>query len=86
MTSLGDKIYKAVEYESGFFKAGGLITGSTNNFNHKSTGSGKTVDFYSGLKIDGPLNPDSKNYVTVTKEQEHNKEISDVTGLRTWER
>jgi hypothetical protein len=29
MTSLGDKIYKAVEYESNFFHGGGLIVGST---------------------------------------------------------
>lgn len=28
--SLGDKIYKAVEYDTDFFKAGGLIVGSTN--------------------------------------------------------
>jgi hypothetical protein len=27
--SLGDKIYKAPEYQSNFFKEGGLITGST---------------------------------------------------------
>ena len=29
MASLGDKNYKAVEYEPGFFIAGGLIPGST---------------------------------------------------------
>jgi len=68
LTSLGDKIYKAVEYEKGFFLAGGLIPGSTNNFKNKSTSNGKTVDFYSGLKLDGPLNPGTKNYETVTKE------------------
>ena len=29
MTSLGDKIYKYPEYDNGFFREGGLITGST---------------------------------------------------------
>lgn len=29
MSSLGDKVYKAVEYQTGFFKEGGLIVGST---------------------------------------------------------
>jgi hypothetical protein len=29
MASLGDKNYKAVEYEPGFFLPGGLIAGST---------------------------------------------------------
>ena len=30
MTSLGDKNYKHPDYTPGFFKEGGLITGSTN--------------------------------------------------------
>ncbi len=30
LSSLGDKNYKAVEYEPGFFLAGGLVAGSTN--------------------------------------------------------
>lgn len=29
VTSLGDKIYKYPEYATGFYKDGGLITGST---------------------------------------------------------
>ena len=29
MASLGDKNYKAPEYQSGFFREGGLIAGST---------------------------------------------------------
>lgn len=29
MASLGDKVYKAVEYKSGFFKEGGLVVGSS---------------------------------------------------------
>lgn len=30
LATLGDKIYKAVEYEKDFFLAGGLVPGSTN--------------------------------------------------------
>lgn len=86
MTSCGDKNYKAVEYESRFFHKGGLIAGSTQNFNHSSSSTGKTVDFYSGLKLDGPLNAGTKNYETVRKEQEHIGEVGDVKHLRTWER
>jgi hypothetical protein len=69
LASLGDKIYKAVEYEKDFFLSGGLVTGSTNALKSRTSGNGKTVDFYTGLKLDGPLNKDSKNYVTVCKEQ-----------------
>lgn len=62
LTSLGDKIYKAVEYEQGFFNKGGLIPGSTNKKMPKNSGGGKAIDFYSGLKLDGPLNKGSKTY------------------------
>ena len=62
IASLGDKNYKAVEYETDFFLAGGLVPGSTNKVQHKTSGNGKAVDFYSGLKLDGPLNKGSKNY------------------------
>lgn len=86
IASLGDKNYKAVEYDSGFFFAGGLITGSTNRKNIKSAGGGKAVDFYTGLKLDGPLNPGSKNYEQVSKEQNHRLEVDDVSDLRKWER
>jgi hypothetical protein len=85
-TACGDKNYKAVEYETGFFHRGGLIAGSTQNFAHKSSSTGKTVDFYTGLKLDGPLNPGSKNYETVCREQEYHGEIGDVKHLRQWER
>lgn len=68
IASLGDKNYRAVEYETGFFQPGGLIAGSTNRTSLKTSGNGKAVDFYSGLKLDGPLNKNSKNYEQVTKE------------------
>ena len=68
IASLGDKIYKAVEYEPGFFRAGGLIAGSTNTLKIGTSSNGKAVDFYTGLKLDGPLNPGSKNYEQVTRE------------------
>jgi hypothetical protein len=65
---------------------GGLIPGSTNSLKIASTSDGKSVDFYSGLKLDGPLNPGSKNYEQVMREQEHLKEEVDVSSIRTWER
>ena len=68
LASLGDKVYKAVEYEKDFFLPGGLVAGSTNALKPKSSGNGKTVDFYSGLNLDTKLNPNSKNYATVCKE------------------
>lgn len=86
ISSLGDKNYKAVEYESGFFREGGLVAGSTNKTMPKSSGGGKAVDFYTGLKLDGPLNKGSKNYEQVTKEQNHMSEVGDVQDLRKWER
>ncbi len=86
LASLGDKNYKAVEYDPGFFLPGGLIPGSTNKAKSRTSGNGKNVDFYSGLKLDGPLNKDSKNYATVCKEQAHIMEVTDVSDLRKWER
>lgn len=86
MASLGDKNYHCVDYQPGFFLEGGLVPGSTNQMKARNTGSGKAVDFYSGLKLDGPLNPKSKNYATVCKEQEHHMEVTDVADLRKWER
>ena len=62
MAAGGDKNYTTVAYSQNFYQPGGLVVGSTHNFTHKSSGGGKTVDFYSGLQIDKPLNPDAKNY------------------------
>lgn len=63
LQSLGDKNYKHPDYEPGFFKDGGLITGSTNTLKMKSSGNGKAIDFYSGLKLDqGPLNANRKTW------------------------
>lgn len=56
MTSLGDKIYKAPEFSTNFFKGGGLVTGSTNVKKKNTGGQGKNVDFYTDLKVGGPLN------------------------------
>lgn len=49
LKSLGDKIYKAPDYQPNFFKEGGLITGSSNVARMKSTGNAKAIDFYAGL-------------------------------------
>merc|ERR1719263_1191619 len=87
MTSLGDKIYKHPDYESGFFKEGGLIAGSTHQLKMKSSGNGKAIDFYSGLKLDqGPLNPNRKTWAQAVKEQQLNEELDAVNGLKDWER
>ena len=70
MTSLGDKDYKHPEYKPNFFKEGGLIVGSTNKLRMASGGSGKAIDFYSGLKLgQGPLNPTRKTWAQSVKEQ-----------------
>ena len=45
MRSQGDKIYRAPEYQSNFFRAGGLIVGSTNKAHMKSSGNAKAIDF-----------------------------------------
>ena len=34
VSSLGDKIYKAPDYQPGFFRDGGLVAGSTYNYNY----------------------------------------------------
>ena len=52
MKALGDKNYKTVEFDSGFFKDGGLITGSTQKIRFAKTKGNGLPDFYSGLKID----------------------------------
>lgn len=87
LQSLGDKNYKHPDYEPGFFKEGGLITGSTNTLKMKSSGNGKAIDFYSGLKLDqGPLNPNRKTWTQAVKEQTLNEELAAVDSLKDWER
>jgi len=65
MASLGDKAYRAPEYQPGYFRDGGLIAGSTNTIKPRSNGNANAIDFYSGLKLDGPLNKGMKTYVHV---------------------
>ena len=87
LTSLGDKNYKHPEYQTGYFKDGGLIVGSTNKLRMASGGSGKAIDFYSGLKLDqGPLNPNRKTWAEAVKEQQLNEELDAVGSLKDWER
>jgi hypothetical protein len=68
--SLGDKMYKAVEYSDRFYYEGGLITGSTHQIKIKSAGNAKAIDFYSGLKLDGPLNKDRVKWTDRVKKEE----------------
>lgn len=57
-----------------------------NSIKPRSNGGANAIDFYSGLKLDGPLNKDMKTYVQVEKEQKLQEEQSDVKLLRQWER
>lgn len=53
----------------------------------KSSGNGKAIDFYSGLKLDtGPLNPNRKTWTQAVKEQKLNEELDAVNSLKEWER
>ena len=36
----------------------------------RSTGNAKAIDFYAGLKLDGPLNPERKTWAQVVKEEQ----------------
>ncbi|CAI2378039.1 unnamed protein product [Moneuplotes crassus] len=86
VNSLGDKKYKAVEYSEQFFHEGGLIAGSTHQVKIKSVGNAKAIDFYSGLKIDGPLNKDRVRWVDRVKKEERDTDIDAVTSLNDWEK
>lgn len=44
------------------------------------------MNFYAGLILDGPLNKGMKTYKQVCKEQEFDGEVSDVKGIKEWER
>ena len=57
-----------------------------NTYKARSNGNAKAIDFYSGLKLDGPLNKGMKTYVQVQKEQSLAEEQTDVKTLRQWER
>ena len=52
----------------------------------RSTGNAKAIDFYAGLKLEGPLNPERKTWAQVVKEEKLNEETSAVTGLKDWEK
>lgn len=63
-----------------------VLVCDSNNIKPRSNGGSNAIDFYSGLKLDGPLNKDMKTYVQVEKEQALNEEQGDVKALRQWER
>ena len=87
LKSLGDKIYKTPDYQPGFFKEGGLITGSSNIARMKSTGNAKAIDFYAGLQLGkGPLNPNRKLWKDAVREEELNNDMGSVHSLQNWER
>lgn len=75
VSSLGDKKYKAVQYSERFFHEGGLVTGSTHQAKIKSAGNAKAIDFYAGLKIDGPLNKDRIKWTDRIKKEELGKQL-----------
>lgn len=52
----------------------------------RSNGNANAIDFYTGLKLDGPLNAGMKTYVQVQKEKALADETEDVKTLRQWER
>ena len=53
----------------------------------KSSGNGKAIDFYSGLKLDqGPLNPNRKTWAQAVKEEQLNEELDAVSSLKDWEK
>lgn len=70
MASLGDKVFKAPEYQPGFFKEGGLITGSTHPRRKRTSGgNSKVIDFYAGIQLGkGPLNPNRKLWKDAVRE------------------
>ena len=57
-----------------------------NQTHHKTSGNGKAIDFYAGLKLDGAVGKGCKTYVQVCKEQELAGEVNDVQSLKEWER
>lgn len=73
VASLGDKKYKAVEYSERFFHDGGLVAGSTHQIKIKTAGNAKAIDFYSGLKLDGPLNKDRVKWSDRVKKEERGR-------------
>ena len=86
VASQGDKKYKAVEYSERFFHEGGLIAGSTHQAHIKSAGNAKAIDFYAGLKLDGPLNKDRVKWTDKVKKEELDLDVGDVKSLDTWEK
>ena len=58
----------------GFFHEGGLIVGSTNQYKIKTAGNAKAIDFYSGLKLDGPLNKERVKWSDRVKKEEKGKQ------------
>jgi hypothetical protein len=77
--SLGDKPYRKVDYQAGFFKDRGLVVGSTHQF--KVSQKGKASDLVLDLKA-----TTGKPYAEKTREEMHELEIEDVKKLRAWER
>ena len=51
------------------------MVGSSNKVKIKTAGNAKAIDFYSGLKLDGPLNKDRVKWTDRVKKEEKGKII-----------
>ena len=86
VSSLDQRKYTSLESLSGSVTAFWVWTFRRNTIKPRSNGNANAIDFYSGLKLDGPLNKGMKTYVQVQKEQTLAEETDDVKTLRQWER
>lgn len=82
--TLGDKIYRAPQYSSGFFKEGGLITGSSIAYRPRVCALKNEVDFTENKNAKWPLFPRTL-WKDRLKQEEEDKIKNDMDELEKWE-
>lgn len=86
LISPGDKIYKNVEYQPGFFKLEGLVVGSTNRYNYNKSSPLKADNFYETLDLKIPsLDPNKLWKNKLVQERIKNDSNYVKRSVQDWE-
>ena len=81
----GDKQYKNPEYETNFFKEGGLISGSSNFLNYNKNVNKQSYNFYQTLNLNIKTLDPNKTWFNKVKTENLNFDSNYVKTLSTWD-
>lgn len=86
VTSLGDKIYKCPQWSDRFFQLGGLVVGSTNNYNLRRNLPGGNNNFFETINPNNRILKEEKLWTRKLIDQDIDTQKSYVENLKDWEK